>query len=290
MNKNEIKKYQKEDKKVVTTSDILQSSFKVAYDHLDKNDYLIIENKRKSTKYILQTIEQYTNEVAPAKAFSGQVMTMKQNILLARKYIKENVFYLMRFESENVTFPDIEAIASNMKPDETNDGFDIMVTKNLMSGWKYILESPENCDLELLKKINGIIAKDQALEWGVLRTGKTSVSGTDYVPTVPTRKSITNLIDQTLDLNNIYESSAKLVVKLIKAQPFFDGNKRSAFLFVNRILIENSKGVLVVTTKNFKEFSILLNNYYNDEKQLSAIVSFIVSNCIYNTMDKQLVL
>ena len=88
--------------------------------------------------------------------------------------------------------------------------------------------------------------------------------------------------------NNIYREISFFIPKLIKQQPFWDGNKRTIIILANRLLIENSKGIISINNNHFDEFNNLLNEYYNDENKLEAIASFIENNCIYNTFDKKL--
>lgn len=41
-----------------------------------------------------------------------------------------------------------------------------------------------------LCQLNGYIARNEALEWGKLRTGSVGISGTDYLPPVPTEEAM----------------------------------------------------------------------------------------------------
>lgn len=57
---DEIFAYSNVEKNTVSTTDILKSSFKVAFDILDKNDYVIVENQRKKEKLVLVSLNEYT--------------------------------------------------------------------------------------------------------------------------------------------------------------------------------------------------------------------------------------
>lgn len=46
----------------------------------------------------------------------------------------------------------------------------------------------EEVTFEYWCKLNEYIARNEALEWGKLRTGTVGISGTDYVPPVPEKE------------------------------------------------------------------------------------------------------
>ena len=85
-------------------------------------------------------------------------------------------------------------------------------------------------------KLNEYIARNEALEWGKLRTGTVGISGTDYVPPVPEK-------EKTIEkLKNILSSTSLSVTdKALEAftwgargQFFWDGNKRTSLLLANQ--------------------------------------------------------
>ena len=85
-------------------------------------------------------------------------------------------------------FPKIESILQNN--DTTNKGFDARITQQLMNGWKLILNIP-NSDITFthVLLLHSQIAKEQALEWGTLRRGSVTISGTSFSPKVVKKKT-----------------------------------------------------------------------------------------------------
>ena len=65
----------------------------------------------------------------------------------------------------------------------------------------------------------------------------------------------------------------------MRTQMFYDGNKRTAQLLANRILIENGAGVLSIHVEDQKAFIKKLVKYYetDDEEDVS---SFVYDRCI----------
>ena len=286
MNKKDIEQYKDVKHKVLTTSQVIQSSFGNVIRELEESDYILVENRRQNKTMVIQDIETFTGVKSTTRNFKLSVTNVEENRLLAKTFIRENTFYLMRFESKNITFPNIE---NYLEPGLTDNGFDRQITKQLIDGWKFVINNIQDCNFNMFLSLHGIVAKEQALEWGVLRSGKVTISGTSHIPNIPTKKMITNLFDEFNKSKDKYLSAATLLVKLIKMQPFWDGNKRTSFLIVNKLLIENSLGLLTLKIEHFNEFNLLLNTFYNDEQKLAELTTFIVKNCFYNTLDKKLI-
>lgn len=288
---NKLKEFNNLKSKMITTSEVLQSSFNNVFDKLKVEDFVLVENQRKKEVLVIQPLDKYINrydiEIPIHQSFEGPVLTTSQNILLAKQMMKENVYYLMRFESRNITFPDIEMILSSGK---FRDEFEKDVTINLINGWKYIITLPKGNVIDVFKNIQAIVAKDQALEIGAFRKGNVFITGTNYEPPLPTDEKIFGLFNEFNVSTNVYQGAATLLVKLIKVQPFYDGNKRSAFLIVNKLLIERAKGIISVSENQFEMFNTLLNAYYNNENKLNELVFYLVENCFYNTQNKTFVM
>lgn len=195
------------------------------------------------------------------------------------------VYNLLKFELPDITIDDINKCMNNSCDDKHMK----LITINLIKAWRAMLNINNFNILEDVLKLHAVVAKDQALDYVFLRDGKVTISNTDYVPPIPTEASVMALFNEFELSNNVYEAAARFLVKFIKMQPFYDGNKRMAFLVTNRLLIEKHKGLVVVNDKHFKEFSQLLKEYYDDENNIDKIIKFMIDNCFYNTKDKQLI-
>lgn len=58
----------------------------------------------------------------------------------------------------------------------------------MRDAWKFLLNTvSEPVSFEYWCKLNEYIARNEALEWGKLRTGSVGISGTDYEPPVPNK-------------------------------------------------------------------------------------------------------
>ena len=207
-------------------------------------------------------------------------LTTEQNIFVAKKQLVGSIYSSAKVEGINITFPQTQTIldgitVANLKID------DVEKILNLRDAWKYVLNSIETeLSLDFIKKINSFVARNESLDWGVLRYGSVGISGTDYIPPIPEEKIVLmDLFNILHSQNSVTEKALNLFMYLCKQQLFWDGNKRTAMIVVNKYLIENGKGIFQISEKNIEEFNTLLSEYYStDEKD--KLKNFLYHNCI----------
>lgn len=207
--------------------------------------------------------------------------TIDENLFLARKILVGNIYAAAKIEGVNTTFPETETIIKGVNvPTASLD--DIKVILNLRDAWKFVLSNiGAEIDLKFIEKINENVSRGESLEWGKLRTGAVGISGTDYKPPLPVRSEIIN------QLVAISESKASATEKAIKTmqfiiynQLFWDGNKRTAILSANAVLIKAGAGILTVKEENLGQFNQLLTDYYNSSNG-DPLANFLYEKCLY---------
>ena len=194
-------------------------------------------------------------------------LTPEQSAFLAKKKWDENVYCGMRMENRAVTFPQTRTILSGVNvPSVQLD--DIQAILNMRDAWKYLMGSIDApLTLEYICKLNEFIARNEALEWGTLRTGSVGISGTDYLPPIPDKNAV------EADLAEIMSKDTTATEKALEAfvwgargQFFWDGNKRTSLTVANKILLMHGAGIMTITDKHMERFNILLLDYYNTGK------------------------
>lgn len=192
-------------------------------------------------------------------------LTREESIFLAKKKYDENVYCGMRMENRAVTFPQTQTILNGVNvPNVQLD--DIQAILNMRDAWRYLLNTiDEPLTVEYICKLNGFIARNEALEWGKLRTGTVGISGTNYKPPVPDFSAVER------ELSAILSSDATITEKALNAflwgargQFFWDGNKRTSLTVANKLLVSAGMGILTITDKHMEEFNTLLLDYYNN--------------------------
>jgi len=207
-------------------------------------------------------------------------LTPEQNLFLAKKVLVTNVYNGAKLEGINVTYPETQTIldgvnVTTLKLDEIN------TVLNLRDAWKFMLSNiDEEFNLEYLCKINSFVSRNESLEWGVLRNGKVGISGTDYIPEIPTREEAEAKLDEILKEQNITKRAIKLMLKGMRYQLFWDGNKRTSLIAANKIMISNGKGIITIKEEFLNEFNKLLTEYYTTN-EIAKIEKFIYDNCIF---------
>lgn len=191
-------------------------------------------------------------------------LTPEQSLFLAKKKWDENVYCGMKMENRAVTFPQTKTILNGVNvPNVQLD--DIQAILNMRDAWKHLLTTiNEPVTFEYWCKLNEFIARNEALEWGKLRTGTVGISGTDYMPPIPQQEVVQQELADILNSDvSATEKALNAFVWGARGQFFWDGNKRTSLTLANKILIEAGAGILTITDKHMEQFNVLLLEYYN---------------------------
>lgn len=104
-------------------------------------------------------------------------------------------------------------------------------------------------DAAALKRINAAMTRSAALNPGQLRTDAQGIGVRTplgrFEPPEIGEAGLDTLITQTLNAPNDVERAIELFLRLAKAQPFEDGNKRTAILAANAYLVGRGSDVLL---------------------------------------------
>ena len=209
-------------------------------------------------------------------------LTPEQSLFLAKKKWDENVYCGMKMENRAVTFPQTQTILNGINvPNVQLD--DIQAILNMRDAWRFLLNTVnETVTLEYWCKLNEYIARNEALEWGKLRTGSVGISGTDYEPPVPEKKKATDELNGILNDAKISatDKALKAFTWGTRGQFFWDGNKRTSLLLANKILVSSGAGILTITDKYMEQFNSLFLSYYNTGND-AELKQFLYDNAIH---------
>ncbi len=207
-------------------------------------------------------------------------LTPEQSQFLTKKKWDENVYCGMRMENRAVTFPQTQTILNGVNvPNVQLD--DIQAILNMRDAWRFLRSSTDApVDLTYLCKLNEYIARNEALEWGKLRTGRVAISGTDYAPPVPTAEQVSTEMETILAADTTATEKALTAFCWgARGQFFWDGNKRTSMTLANKLLLSAGAGILTITDAHMEAFNGLLLAFYNtgDSTELKA---FLYHNAI----------
>ncbi len=211
-------------------------------------------------------------------------LTPRQSEYLARKFVADTIYCGIKMEGSKMTFPETKTILDGINvPNATLD--DIQAILNMRDAWKYVLSTlNEPFSLDYACKVNSFVARNESLEWGVLRSGRVGISGTDYVPPIPERSCVEQFITELLaSQGTVTEKALTYFAWGAKSQLFWDGNKRTSLICANKLLLQAGKGLLSIKDYDIGEFNGLLTNYYEETKgseNMAKLIDFLYEKSV----------
>jgi prophage maintenance system killer protein len=214
-------------------------------------------------------------------------MTMEQNVFLAKRNIVDCIWKSANLEGIAVTFPETQKIydggnVAHLRIDE------IVTINNLKHAWQFILSTiTDKIDFNYISSVHSLVGSNVVESPGKLRIYDVTMGGTKWKPKMPNKDELEILLEKCnkgilehTENISVTDVAITLMCKLMKMQVFNDGNKRTAMLIANKILIENGKGIISVSEDNKEEFGYKLIAYYEDEEKINELKEFIYNNCL----------
>ena len=200
---------------------------------------------------------------------------------LSTKQVARLLYSMGRtFDGLQSTFMATEEFLRTGNPKVVNSKADYNLLLDLRQAAEYTLHydyAHKPIDLAYVKSINAQLTRTAAMEPGKLRDERTPVMVNTplgrYEPPVPEPDTLVSLIKSTVRKAagvDILEDAVRLFAGLAKMQPFGDGNKRTALLAGNGLLIAHSERYpLTVPTsdKGRTWFNRELAGYYLNNDQ-----------------------
>lgn len=212
-------------------------------------------------------------------------LSRKESVYLLKKNIVELVYNAGKFEGLNTTLLQTEEIikynrANNVAVD------DVLTVVNLKRGFEMLLNDIQEPLIETSKRINRIVAAEDALFPGEIRTGGVEVSTIQgrYVPPMLTEEEVKSQYDKIMNQEiSETEKALRLFLFISKNQIFWDGNKRTALLTANQIMFSQGLGLISIPETVFTKFNELLSMYYNSNQSGDEIriLTFMYEECIF---------
>ena len=207
-------------------------------------------------------------------------MTQEENIFLAKRNIVDYIWKSANLEGIGVTYPDTQAIYNGMSV----EGYsieDINAINDLKYAWQFLLEHiNDELNLDFIKAVHRLLGKFTVINAGSVRRDEVRIGGTEWIPEMPDETEIDEKISKIMNgKESSLDKALDLMLYLMRAQVFLDGNKRIAMLMGNKIMIENGQGIISVNQKDIKEFYSLLVTYY-ETNDGTKIKQFLYDNCI----------
>ena len=205
----------------------------------------------------------------------------RESRFLLKKSIVELIHANSRLEKVNTTFPQTKTIVEGMSVSGISID-DIQIILNLKNAYQYILNEQAPFTLEVAKKINSFVSYNESLDWGVVRYGDVGIHGVNDSTSIPVETDVAQHIETILSnkLTSTTYRALKYMYYAMRTQIFWDGNKRSALIATNYIMLLNGNGILHIDESHLEVWNKLLSEFYetnNDE----AIIEWTYNHCIF---------
>lgn len=232
---------------------------------------LILNNniRAKAIKKDLRSLEKELHAAGVVEQDLDEKVAL--NIDFARKNMVNTIFKQAVLEGIATTYADTETIIEGGKVRDMT-ATDILKVVNLKHAWELILNkgvitSPTN--FALLCDINRLIEQGFYYNAGKLRSTPVSIGGTNWKPELPIESQIRDDLDKLINSKlDIVDKAIELLLYVMKKQIFIDGNKRTAVIIANHLLISHAKGLIAIPNENVDTFRDLLIDYYEGKDEI----------------------
>lgn len=207
-------------------------------------------------------------------------MTREENIFAAKRNLIDYIWKSAKLEGLGVTYPDTEAIFNGMRAPNVKVS-DIIAVNNLKHAWQFLLDHLDvPADYAYVCHLNRLVGGDNlVIGAGYLRKVPVSIGGTSWKPELPIESKIKEELTEVLAIPEPTERAITLMLHLMRRQMFLDGNKRTAMLAGNQVMIANGCGILSIPIELQPEFTKMLVEYY-ESGDMDVLKQFVYDDCI----------
>ena len=243
--------------------------------------YNLIQNNNNQSKAYKKRLREIKKDLSKSGYVDMEVSEdVTFNIDYIRKHLSEIVYSQAFLEGINAPFANVESLVNGEKINGLS-ALNAQKSINLKRAWEFILFKdvavfPDN--LDLLSQINAIVENGIDYLAGSIRTVPVSIRGTSYIPPTLNEKEIEESLNRLNDSGDALDKAIDVLLFVQKNQPFLNGNKRTAFIIANHMLLKSGFGFLTIPADLIPEYKKLLINYYESDENTN-IKAFIKQKC-----------
>lgn len=206
-------------------------------------------------------------------------LSLEDNIFLAKRNLVDSIWKEARLEGIAVTYPQTADVLEGRVVADLSLEQNVALN-NLKQAWRYVLDEPHDIDFATLMNLNLLIGQGGVVRYaGELRDGLVRIGGTDFAPAVPDEAQARGEFARILALEDPVMRALLAFAWTCRSQLFRDGNKRTAQLIANDILVHSGEGILAVPIDLQDEFFKLLVAFYESNVP-DALIAFLREKCI----------
>jgi len=210
-------------------------------------------------------------------------MPKELNITLAKRNLIDYIWKSANMEGVMVTYPETDAIfngvnIANYKVEE------IVLINNLKHAWMFVLGNIDYpTDFAFICKVNQLIGANLYYNAGHIRNVPVNIGGTTWKPPMPDIAQIKEDLKEIFEIEDTTNRAITLMCFIMRMQMFIDGNKRTATLVANHILISNGGGTISIAQDDIQTFSDLAKAYY-ETNEMDKLKEFLYKKCLHGVL------
>lgn len=205
-----------------------------------------------------------------------------------RKALEGIVYDTVALEGNPFTLPEVKTLLDGV----TVGGHRIEDERQVLNqaaSWKALLRQVEGGNFTLDKAtfcaLHGLVAREEALTWGAFRTGSVTIAGTAHVP--PPSVDLDAVFERglaaLLAIPALHERAIATFLFGALHQFFFDGNKRTARLMMNGVLLTAGEDAISVPAARQLAFNEAMIRFY-DTRDGTEMMAFMASCSLDETL------
>jgi Fic family protein len=195
---------------------------------------------------------------------------------LAQKDRVDYVYNTSALEGNAMTFPEVQTLLDGVTVGghKLSDERQILNQNRSVNLLFELIEKDEfRLDKATLLRLHSKVAHEEALSWGEFRTSGVNIGGADYIP--PRADELDSIFENGIkELQKVSHPIIRAIALFLfgaKCQFFFDGNKRTARLMMNGILLSSGYPILNIKAKDKLEFNTIMVEFYDSDDMQKAI-------------------
>lgn len=207
-------------------------------------------------------------------------MASPQLIQNVKENIVKNIWASSKIEIPLITFPQTEDIYNGYTPSLIPEK-DVVIVNNIKHAWQFLIDNHDVVpDWQYAKQYNYLIGDGVNIYPGEIRQHTVQISGTNYTPLIPQLDDIYEGFETAYRYDSTEQQAAALFSIVCRGQWFSDGNKRTAHLLANQVMLAGDAGMFLLPQDKDEDFRSNLLRYY-ESGELDEFVSWLTdTSCV----------
>lgn len=206
----------------------------------------------------------------------------RRAIWRAKKIFAEIIHDITVMEGNPFTVPEIQTLLDGITVGgrKVTEAQQVLNQKDsLLTLFEMVEQGTFALTPEVALKLQSLAARGEALEEGVFRTGKVSISGSTYLPPVGTnlRAAFEKMATASPQIDNLFERAMAVFLFVARTRCFWGSNKRTGRLLMNGLLLESGQDILSIPAAKRQEFNEKMIRFY-ESAEATEMIAFL-SRC-----------